>query len=185
MTRTHSRLLAGSTSVAFLLAAGCSHEAPPPKFVMPPVPTPVVVVTPAPAPAPPPPAAVTIHVAEDLRTACAIQDADTDPTTLFPFDSSDLSSGDQRLLTQLARCLTSGPLNGRVLTLVGRADPRGTEDYNMALGDRRTGSVQRFLRGQGMDSDKLQATSRGALDAQGTDEAGWTKDRRVDVALAL
>jgi outer membrane protein OmpA-like peptidoglycan-associated protein len=165
-----------------VLIAGCSHEAPPPKFVAPPAPAPVVVVA-IPAPAPPPPA-LTIHITEDLRTACAIQDADTDRTTLFHFDSSELSSGDQRLLTQLARCLTSGPLGGRVLTLVGRADPRGTEEYNMALGDRRTGSVQSFLRGQGMDGDKLQASSRGALDAQGTDEAGWIKDRRVDVALA-
>jgi peptidoglycan-associated lipoprotein len=177
-------LLAGSTSVAFLIVAGCSHDAPPAKYVAPPAPAPVVIQAPPP-PAPAAPEAVTIRVADDLRTACAIHDADTDSKTLFPFDSSELSSGDQRLLTQLARCLTSGPLTGRVLTLVGRADPRGTEEYNMALGDRRTGSVQRYLHDRGMDNDKVQSSSRGDLDAHGTDEASWQQDRRVDVALGL
>jgi peptidoglycan-associated lipoprotein len=185
MNSSLSLLVVGPASVAFLAIAGCSHSSPPPNAPPPVSRIEVTVATPAPSPPDAPPQAVTIRVAEDLRKACSIDDSNTDATTLFRFDSSSLSSGDRRLLEQLAQCLTTGPLTGRVLSLVGRADPRGSEEYNQALGDRRAGSVQSYLQDRGMDSANVHASSRGALDAVGTDEDSWQQDRRVDVALAL
>jgi peptidoglycan-associated lipoprotein len=67
------------------------------------------------------------------------------------------------------------------VTLTGRSDPRGTEEYNLALSDKRAQAVKdRFGRLGVTENMKLNA--RGELDATGTDEAGWVKDRRVDVS---
>ena len=41
------------------------------------------------------------------------------------------------MLQQIATCVTTGPLRGKTLKLVGRADPRGEVEYNMGLGEHR------------------------------------------------
>ena len=87
------------------------------------------------------------------------------------------------VLAQIAKCVTTGPLAGRALELVGRADPRGESEYNMALGERRASSVREYLSRLGVDRAKLIESSRGKLDAMGTDENGWRRDRRVDILL--
>jgi outer membrane protein OmpA-like peptidoglycan-associated protein len=97
--------------------------------------------------------------------------------------SADITDGDQTVLGQVARCVTDGPLRGRVLKLVGRADPRGEVEYNMALGARRADSAERYLKDRGVDTRRMTETSRGKLDATGTDESSWARDRRVDVDL--
>jgi peptidoglycan-associated lipoprotein len=123
-----------------------------------------------------------VEVASDIRKICKIED--TDRTPRFDYDSSDLSSNDRSILVQVARCLTTGPLHGRAVQLIGRADPRGETEYNMTLGDSRAGHVDLYLRHLGVDPMQLTATSRGELDATGTDEDGWQRDRRVDMRLA-
>ena len=90
---------------------------------------------------------------------------------------------DRDVLAQIATCVTTGPLAGRSLTLVGRADPRGTVGYNMALGARRAHSAGAYLEQLGVGSSRVMETSRGELDATGTDERTWQIDRRVDVML--
>ena len=69
------------------------------------------------------------------------------------------------------------------MDLVGLADPRGETVFNMTLGAKRARAAHPFLAGLGVGSDKLFDTSRGELDATGTDEQGWKKDRRVDIKL--
>ena len=101
----------------------------------------------------------------------------------FDFDSSKVKARFEDTMTDLADCMTHGALQGKRVLLVGRADPRGTEDYNMALGGRRAGSVEGALQSLGVAPSQLDTTSRGAVDATGTDEAGWAKDRRVDIKL--
>jgi peptidoglycan-associated lipoprotein len=66
---------------------------------------------------------------------------------------------------------------------MGRADPRGETEYNFVLGESRASSVRTYLMGLGLDGSRISTTSRGKLDATGTDEAGWQLDRRVDVDL--
>jgi len=102
----------------------------------------------------------------------------------FEFDSASLGGEDRDLLAQIAKCVTEGALKGKGLKLLGRADPRGEPEYNMTLGERRADAVKRYLVDLGAPRDKLKATSRGAMDATGKDEAGWALDRRVDVELA-
>jgi peptidoglycan-associated lipoprotein len=67
----------------------------------------------------------------------------------------------------------------------GRADrTRRTEEYNLGLGSRRSESVSQYLGRLGVQKPQLGVTTRGALDATGTDESTWQQDRRVDIQLA-
>jgi peptidoglycan-associated lipoprotein len=125
------------------------------------------------------PSAGTITVSDEIRRACGLSDHDA----YFPYDSAALESQDIAPLTAIARCFSSGPLKGRTMVLVGRADPRGPTDYNLSLGQRRADSVEKYLDRHGVDHTKMDTSSRGAMDATGSDEAGWAKDRRVDVML--
>jgi peptidoglycan-associated lipoprotein len=119
----------------------------------------------------------------DIVQMCGIKvQATANPT--FDYDKAELSPEDRAVLDQLATCLMTGALKGKTVALVGRADPRGTEEYNLGLGSQRAGSVNTYLTRLGVDAGQLSVTTRGALDATGTDEAGWQKDRRVDITLA-
>jgi peptidoglycan-associated lipoprotein len=138
-----------------------------------------------PSPAAAPVQGPSVHVSDDILSACQTDDAQVGDTPLFAFDSAALSRADRHLLQEVAACVTVGPLAGHTLKLVGRADPRGTEGYNLHLGDRRALSVAGYLERHGVAANKLIETSRGALDAKGHDESGWQKDRRVDVDLAI
>lgn len=101
----------------------------------------------------------------------------------FDFDSSRIRTEDDRTLAAVATCFESGPLKGRHLRLVGHADPRGDSEYNMVLGQARADSVAMFVVSKGLPRAQTESTSRGAMDAVGTDEAGWARDRRVDLLL--
>jgi peptidoglycan-associated lipoprotein len=96
----------------------------------------------------------------------------------FGFDQSSLTSEGTATLNANADCLKRAA--NRNVDLVGRADPRGTTEYNMALSDRRAQAVRDYLQRLGTASGRLNKIPRGALDATGTEEAGWAKDRRVD-----
>ncbi len=122
-----------------------------------------------------------VDVGEDIRRMCKIEEPKRTPK--FDFDSSDLTPADRDVLAQVARCLIEGPLKGRHVDLVGRADPRGETEYNMGLGGERSAAVEQYLTALGVDEDQLNTTSRGELDAKGIDEDGWQADRRVDLKL--
>ena len=100
----------------------------------------------------------------------------------FDFNAFELTQQDRSVLQQIATCLTTGPLKGKQLELVGRADPRGTEEYNLGLGDRRAHTVSEYLERLGVKT-QIEAKTRGALDATGTDESSWSQDRRVDLQV--
>jgi peptidoglycan-associated lipoprotein len=67
--------------------------------------------------------------------------------------------------------------------LVGRTDPRGTDEYNLGLGSQRAQSVKTYLERLGVPSARLSSTTKGEIGAAGTDETGWQRDRRVDLEL--
>ncbi len=126
-----------------------------------------------------PPTASNVSISDEIRTKCGISDADA----YFPFDSSHLTSKDRTPLDLVAKCFTNGPLAGHSVKLVGRADPRGESDYNVTLGQSRADAVGVYLDTHGMSKGKTLTSSRGSMDATGTDESGWQRDRRVDVML--
>ena len=124
----------------------------------------------------------TLNLAGDIIKLCGIKAGSTTNPT-FDYDKEELSPEDRTVLDQLATCLMTGPLKGKGVNLIGRADPRGTEEYNLGLGSRRSGSVSTYLSRLGVGQPQLAVNTRGSLDATGTDEAGWAKDRRVDITL--
>jgi peptidoglycan-associated lipoprotein len=121
-----------------------------------------------------------VIIAPEVRDACKLDDGHVAPK--FGFDSSSLGDG-RDVLGKLAACLTTGPLRGRHITLTGRADPRGEGEYNMVLGGSRAGAVAGYLGSLGVAKSAMVTTSRGELDARGSDEDSWARDRRVDIAL--
>jgi peptidoglycan-associated lipoprotein len=126
------------------------------------------------------PTSGTIAISDEVRRACGISDDDA----FFAFDSATIASNDIKPLDAVARCFTTGPLAGRAMRLIGHADPRGPTDYNMVLGQRRADAVEGYIDRKGVERSRVATTSRGAMDATGQDEAGWARDRRVDVQLA-
>ena len=129
------------------------------------------------------PASPSLAVSEDIIRECKLNLDSITKSPKFEFDKSDLLPQDLVILDQIGACFTTGPLAGESLHLVGRADPRGSVAYNQALGMRRATSVENYLERVGMDGSHITKTSRGKLDARGTDEASWAIDRRVDVLL--
>lgn len=122
----------------------------------------------------------TIKISRTIQQACGLSDSEAH----FKFDSAVLRAADSDSLGKIATCFIDGPLAGEQMSLVGRADPRGDEEYNVVLGGSRGDNVKIYLVSQGMNSSNIVATSRGEMDATGNDEAGWQQDRRVDVKLA-
>jgi peptidoglycan-associated lipoprotein len=133
---------------------------------------------------PPPIETSSLSVSDEIAKACGIQRPDGKQVApSFEFDSATLGQDDRDMLAQVAKCLTDGALRGRSVMLVGRTDPRGEEEYNMNLGGSRADTVRRYMQDLGVGKGNLATTSRGEIDATGKDEAGWAKDRRVDVQL--
>jgi len=120
-----------------------------------------------------------LNISDEIRKACGLSDSEA----YFAFDSAHVRPADQKVLKKLADCFSTGALKGREMRLVGHADPRGSADYNLTLGGKRADNVKAVIVTQGLVAKKVATTSRGAMDATGTDESSWAKDRRVDVTL--
>lgn len=169
--------------LALGMALGCGSDPPPPAKTA---------EVPPPAPAKPAPAPIAnnpkpdddaskgnINISDEIKKACGI----TDTEAFFAYDSANIRPQDKAVLAKLATCFTTGPLKGREMRLVGHADNRGEDDYNMILGQKRADNVKSAIVTAGMTAAKTLTTSRGELDATGADEASWSKDRRVDIVL--
>ena len=95
----------------------------------------------------------------------------------FGYDSSELEGSARDQLSNNAQCIRERGM-GKI-HLTGLTDPRGTEEYNLALGDRRAKSAKKFLKSLGVDAN-ITYSSMGEEMANGSDESGWARDRRVD-----
>jgi peptidoglycan-associated lipoprotein len=105
--------------------------------------------------------------------ACAL------PTIYFGFDSDQLDERARATLADNAGCFRQYP---EQISLVGGTDERGTEEYNVALGERRARAVQSYLKAIGVEEARLRVTSVGEEEATGQDEEGYARDRRVAVS---
>ncbi len=95
----------------------------------------------------------------------------------FDFNESALSTEAADALEKNASCIK---MAGRGVQLIGRTDDRGTEEYNLALSERRAQSVKSQLQRLGIDGNKMRTLPKGELEATGRNEQGWEQDRRVD-----
>lgn len=101
----------------------------------------------------------------------------------FEFDSPELSATMKETLTRLAKCMSGGSLAGRKVLLTGHCDPRGENEYNMGLGATRSEAGKAFLVTLGVPEAQVTTSSRGKLDAIGSEESTWKQDRRVDIEV--
>ncbi|MEO8704093.1 MAG: OmpA family protein [Kofleriaceae bacterium] len=129
------------------------------------------------------PASPSLGVTNDLVEECMLKLRDVSMTPKFDYDESDLLPTDKEVLEAVATCVVSGPLTGRSLQVVGRADPRGTTEYNLGLGTKRANVVAAYLKRVGVPAKQIATTTRGDLDATGRDESSWRTDRRADIEL--
>ena len=167
-----------ATFTSLFLSAGCAGKDIPPPAAPATMTESVTQTTSATAPAP---KAGNLYASEQLRKRCQLDVNHESTAPKFDFDQAEIVGNDAAMLDQVARCLTTGPLKGEAIKLVGRADPRGEQELNMVLGSSRAASVARYLESDGVGANRVTTTSRGKLDATGTDTAGWQLDRRVDI----
>ena len=96
----------------------------------------------------------------------------------FEFDKYDIRPGDAKILDANAAWLKS---NASQLVLIeGHCDERGTNEYNLALGERRAKSTMNYLVSQGVQASRITIISYGEERPTCTDknEACWSKNRR-------
>jgi peptidoglycan-associated lipoprotein len=96
----------------------------------------------------------------------------------FDFDQATLSDQARATLDDKVVILRANP--AMKLRIVGNTDDRGSEEYNLALGQRRAASARRYLLDQGIAEDRIETTSYGESRpvAQGNDESAWAQNRR-------
>ena len=126
---------------------------------------------------------------ESLSLGTAAEQAQTDKTRFenediyFEFDSIQLTPEAQEILTKKGQWLRENP-TARVI-IEGHCDNRGTNEYNLALGEGRAQSARTFLMDLGIDISRLDTLSYGEerpLDPQQTERA-WEKNRRVHFVI--
>jgi len=104
-------------------------------------------------------------------------------TIYFDFDKSDIKTDQRDRINRNARLLND---NKTVkIRLEGNCDERGTNEYNMALGDRRANSVRQFLMDYGISASQITTISYGEerpIDP-GHNEDAWAKNRRCEFKI--
>jgi peptidoglycan-associated lipoprotein len=109
---------------------------------------------------------------QPVSTGCQLQ------TVYFAFDSSNLEPSARDVIAKNAQCVREKSITG--VRITGYTDNRGTEEYNLALGDRRARSVEQYMGSLGVEKGKLSSSSMGEELARGDDESGMAQDRRVE-----
>lgn len=119
----------------------------------------------------------------DTSTESAATAAPTMPdieiaTVYFDFDKSNIRSEYVSGLKAGASLLKE---TGAKVVIEGNTDNRGSEEYNLALGERRAASVRRYLANLGVDMDQMTIISYGELRpaVRGNNETAWAKNRRA------
>jgi peptidoglycan-associated lipoprotein len=97
----------------------------------------------------------------------------------FDFDHYEVRAGDKGTLDENAKWLKSN--QSALLLIEGHADERGTNEYNLALGERRAKSTRDYLVSVGIDAGRITVISYGEERPTCTDkaEACWAKNRRA------
>ena len=101
----------------------------------------------------------------------------------FAYDESTLTADAQAALTSSANWLRTNPQYN--LLIEGHTDERGTEQYNLALGDRRANTARQYLVALGVDGRRLRTVSYGEERpfAEGSNEYAWSQNRRAHLVI--
>jgi peptidoglycan-associated lipoprotein len=103
-------------------------------------------------------------------------------SVFFDFDSNLVKDEFRPLVTAHARYLQQNP--GAKIRIEGHADERGSREYNIALGQRRSEAVKQMMQLLGARPEQIESVSFGEEKPRGTghDEASWAENRRGDIA---
>lgn len=121
----------------------------------------------------------TVAAVPQTSEAVPIPEAGDLEIVFFDYDSSALTAEARRILKQHAEWLQE---NQEVAaTIEGHCDERGSDEYNLALGERRAVATRDYLLAQGVSPNQLTIVSYGELRpaADGHDETAWERNRRV------
>jgi len=101
----------------------------------------------------------------------------------FDYDSYELREDARQILTENARALNER--RGIRFIIEGHCDERGSEKYNLALGDRRATTVRQYLISQGVDPSRIDTVGYGEERpfAPGHDEEAWRQNRRAHFVM--
>jgi len=173
--RVSSLLLLASA----VLAAACGGSPPPEE----PAPEPTPAPAPAPAPAPRDDSAERERLERERMAREAAERARAVAAELgtminFDYDQSTIRDADQGTLDRKAAILTANS-NVRV-RISGHADERGSDEYNLALGNRRAAAAKRYLESKGVDGARMEVVSYGEERPlnPAADESAYAQNRR-------
>lgn len=163
------------------LLAACASQKPAEPVAAAPAPAPVVSapapapVVSAPAPAPAPAPVVEVDPLNDPNSVLAKR------SVYYPFDVSAIQDADKPVVQAHAKYLSEHA--DRKVRLEGNADERGSNEYNLALGQRRADGVKKMLMLGGAKASQIETASYGEEKpkAVGHDEAAWAQNRRTDI----
>ncbi len=98
----------------------------------------------------------------------------------FDYDSPRLNPAEQAKIDMVVACLQQNPTYGVIVE--GHCDERGSNEYNLALGERRALAVRAAIISAGIDGTRVQTSSRGEETpaAMGHDESSWSQNRRAE-----
>lgn len=106
-------------------------------------------------------------------------------TIYFDFDSSAIRGDASTTLKANASAIQSHS-EWKTITLEGHTDERGTEEYNLALGEQRANAAKQYLVDLGIPASRMVTVSfgEGSPAVQGHDESAWRWNRRVDFKVS-
>jgi peptidoglycan-associated lipoprotein len=161
------------------LAAACGGKPAPEQ----PAPEPTAAPTPAPTPVPTDDSAERNRLdrerlAKEAAERAKAVAADLAAMINFEYDQATVRSTDQGTLDRKAAVLAANP-NVRI-QISGHADERGSDEYNLALGNRRAAAAKRYLENKGIDASRMEVVSYGEERPlnPGHDETAYAQNRR-------
>jgi len=164
ITRSKKQLILVALASATLMFAGCSKK------------TEVATDT---SPSKPAMTTQTTHSVQPVETATVMKPSSN--SIYFAFDQSDLDASARATLDGYAAWLNA---NGSAkVTVEGNCDERGSREYNLALGQRRSDSIRDYLTARGVSANSVDTVSFGEERpvCKGSGEACWAQNRRGDI----
>ena len=184
MKLRRSVLLSIVTLLVLVTLASCSRRTPPPAPPPPAPPPPVAAAPPPPPPPPPAPAPAPAPkplTEEEIFARKTLEELNKERPlgdVFFDYDQSSIREDARATLQKNAEYLRRWTTTR--ITIEGHCDERGTNEYNLGLGDRRANAVRDYLISLGIAGDRILAVTRGEESpiCFESNEQCWQRNRR-------
>ena len=128
-----------------------------------------------------------LHTRQPQKGAASASAAEQIPaqrSVYYDLDRYDIKPEFRQAIEANARYLRAHP--GARVTIQGNGDERGSREYNLALGQRRSESVKKVMSVLGVQDSRIETVSFGEEKPKnaGHDEAAWAENRRADIRYA-